>query len=93
MPTETFNPPVTTYFRDVKIGDVIRLDFMTPSPFNVCVVRNIDSKYVYLYRSYIHTSEISYSSGVICYQGHEDIIVDRNNTSMNISLLERRNPA
>lgn len=91
--TETFNPPVSTYFRDVKIGDVLRLDFMIGAAFNVGVVKNVKDGLVYVYRSYIHTSDHAYTGGVIVYQGHEDIVVDRNNTSLNISLLERRNPA
>lgn len=92
MATETFDIPVTTYFRDLKVGDVVRLDFMRGCAFNVGVVKNVDDKNVYVYRSYIHTSEIAYSGGVICYQGHEDIIVSKNDTHLKVSLLERRNP-
>lgn len=83
---------MTTFIRDVKIGDVVRLDFMKGCPFNVAVVKNIDDTFVYLYRSYIHTTDFIYTAGVICLQGHEDITVAKSDTSLKISLLERRNP-
>jgi hypothetical protein len=91
--TETFNPPITTYFPDVKLGDVLRLDFMKGTPFNVGVVKNIKDGVVSVYRSYIHTSDFAHTGGVTVYQGHEDIYFDRSDETTKISLLERRNPS
>jgi hypothetical protein len=91
--TETFDPPLTTYFRDVKLGDVLRLDFMRGSAFNVGVVEKIEDGLVSVYRSYIHTSNFTHSGGVTVYQGHEDIYFNRDDMHTKISLLERRNPS
>jgi hypothetical protein len=91
--TETFNPPITTYFRDVKLGDVLRLDFMRGSAFNVGVVKNIKNGVVSVYRSYIHTSDFIHTGGVTVYHGSEDIYFDRSDETTKISLLERRNPS
>jgi hypothetical protein len=90
--TETFDPPVTTYFRDVKIGDVLRLDWMGGCAFNVGVVKNIKNNVVDVYRSYIYTPDFTHTGGVVVLQGHEDIVVSRDST-LKISLIERRNPS
>jgi hypothetical protein len=85
---ESFPIPVTIAARHVKLGDTIELAFMT-GPFRMAVARQVTDKEIVLFRSYIHTSDFSYTGGVICYHGYEDVVISRDSNTL-LRLCERR---
>lgn len=89
MKTEIFGIPTTIAARDIKLGDTIELAFMPTTSFRMAVARQVTDKEITLFRIYIHTSDFSYSGGVVCYQGHEDVVISRDSTTL-LRLCERR---
>jgi len=65
--------------KDLQLRDIIIL--YPDMPYCCCTVKNIkpieNSEHILitLFRPYIHTSDFSYTSGVICYIGFEEFTI------------------
>lgn len=88
MSSELINIPFAIPARDLKLGDVVDLDFMT-GPFNTAIVRQATPEFVILFRPYVHNSDFSHTGGIICYHGSEDVTLLRDST-VRLMLRERR---
>ena len=57
--------------KDLKLGDVVNLDTQA---YGHATVRKINEDgTVVVFRPYVHTEDFSYTGGVICYIGTENI--------------------
>jgi hypothetical protein len=57
--------------KDLKLGDVVRLDLQA---YGDATVRKINADgTVVVFRPYVHSEDFSYTGGVICYIGTEDV--------------------
>jgi hypothetical protein len=83
------NLPQNVNVDKLQISDRVRLNFMKHSTFNVAVVKQITDIEVILFRPYVHTSDCVYSSGVICYHGHEDIKLFKSDRNLTFDVIER----
>lgn len=73
----------------LKVGDVIKIS-SCETPYNHCTVKKVlpNDEGVILFRPYVHTSDFSYTGGIICYVGFEEYTLH----SGLVYLVERRAP-
>lgn len=64
--------PVQVTIKELKLGDIIALDF-GGGPWNHAIVKKITETDVILFRPYGTSADFSYTGGVICYVGMEEI--------------------
>ncbi len=57
--------------KDLRLGDVVRL---FEGAYGTATVKQTKDGVVTLFRPYGHTSDFSYTGGVICYVGMESIV-------------------
>ncbi len=58
----------------INLGDIVELNNDSNNPYRHCTVCKVnDDGTVNLFRPYTHTSDFSYTGGVICYVGIEHI--------------------
>ena len=63
--------------KDLRLGDVVRL---YDDAYADATVKNVTNAVVTLFRPYVVTADFSYSGGVICYVGIEEIHTSINTT-------------
>lgn len=64
---------------ELKLGDRVRLHVVGGvQQFSDCIVKQLDSGNVHLFRPYGATADFSYTGGVICYVGIEEFSIPRN---------------
>jgi hypothetical protein len=58
----------------IGLGDIVTLSRDTGNPYSHCTVCKVnDDGTVNLFRPYTHTADFSYTGGVICYVGIENM--------------------
>jgi hypothetical protein len=77
--------PVKVKISELKLRDVVSLGDW---PFSTAVVQKVDDDAVTLFRPYVHTSDFSYTGGVITYIGTETVTLWRKD-SREVVVLER----
>ncbi len=63
--------PYKCYAKELRLGDVVRTAG-PPEPYIDCTVKQIRATGVLLFRPFVHTSDFTYTGGVICYVGIEE---------------------
>lgn len=62
------------HMQNVSLGDIVELSCISTAPYRHCTVSKLNEDgTVNLFRPYVHTSDFSYTGGVICYVGIENI--------------------
>ena len=59
---------------DLRLGDVVNTA-VTAEPYNDATVKNIDGDKITVVRPYIHTSDFTYTGGVLPYIGYEEYTI------------------
>jgi len=77
MPRPTTNTPFLCPAAHLRLGDRVRIGSQD-DPFNTAIVKKVTETEALLYRPYGHSEDFSYSGGVICYVGIEEITIPRN---------------
>lgn len=72
---------------ELKLGDRVRLN---EASYADATVKQIDENVVHLIRPYIHHEDFSYTGGVICYIGTEDVVISRSD-ARTVVFLEKGN--
>lgn len=68
------NLPYFATGADLRLGDVVQTAF-TSEPYNDATVKTINGDKITLVRPYIHTSDFTYTGGVIPYIGYEEYTI------------------
>jgi hypothetical protein len=65
-----YGTPIEVPLHELRLADIVQL---FEGPWGYAIVRQITNKSVKLIRYYGTTFDFSYTGGVICLQGHEDV--------------------
>lgn len=79
--------PIKLTAKELQLADVVRMDGQN-GPFMDFIVKKINNDSVDLWRPYGTTTDFSYTGGVICYIGTEDMNV-RLDSSLRFDLMRR----